>query len=530
MWTPIKERMTENLLDDMCAMSEKDLEDILHRLPESRRRQIAQEVTQWACATPRTSPRKFRHVLVIDADSQSQRLSQCCTPWQQQDFEAMDWAWAYMTGLTDIQSPRQRAYLERPRGHSKTMDLSVSVLCALYQSRRLISGVAAAAKRDQAKLLRDKCKGIVRMNSHLAEELEVQNYVVTNKRTGSNLTIITSDADTNFGQTPDFLILDELVHWKNEDLWDAMMTASLKRSRCVVVVITNAGSGRGVSWKWRVREQCRKSKNWYFHHLEGAQAPWITPSSLEELRSKITRKAYQRLIENQWTTDRGEGLDWADIQWSLSQREGPELGRTDEFDEYVAALDFGIRHDHAALVVLGLKLRERRIILVECRSWKPEDFPDDRISPALVQQETWEIMKRFACLGLAYDPWEFAGPGEWIASQYDEPTHYACPTYPYEPTSKHNQAKVSALLDVMRNRRFEAYPNALLERDLYHVSIEDSENMGRHRLVLVRDEEGGHCDRAQALVIGLVWAIGTEQDYLGISDTEEIEVDGVRIV
>ena len=50
---------------------------------------------------------------------------------------------------------RQRAWLERPRGHAKTLDLGVMATWALFASRRRLSGIGAAGDQDQARLLRD---------------------------------------------------------------------------------------------------------------------------------------------------------------------------------------------------------------------------------------------------------------------------------------------------------------------------------------------------------------------------------------
>ena len=72
--------------------------------------------------------------------------------------------------------------------------------------------------------------------------------------------------------------MDELTHWTDRALYDSLVAAMVKRPRCMVVVISNAGDGQGTSWQ--VREMARQSSDWYFHRVDGPQASWITQLNL----------------------------------------------------------------------------------------------------------------------------------------------------------------------------------------------------------------------------------------------------------
>ena len=99
------------------------------------------------------SPAEFRRALIIDTDGGPRPLADVADAWQLKDFAALDDGWRRVAGWNV--TGKQRAYLERPRGHSKTGDLACMVAWVLLASRKRLSGVAAAADRDQAGLLRD---------------------------------------------------------------------------------------------------------------------------------------------------------------------------------------------------------------------------------------------------------------------------------------------------------------------------------------------------------------------------------------
>jgi len=204
--------------------------------------------------------------------------------WQRADFEALDAAWLRAGGRSETEPQQSRAYLERPRGHSKTCDLAVMALWALAFAQRPISGAAAAGDRDQARLLRDAIERIVRANPWLAETLEIQNYRVLNPRTGSQLEILAADHATAYGHLLDFIVIDEMTNWPTggDKLWQALASTIAKRRHCVAVIISNAGVGQGSSWQWDVRETCREAAAWYSSRLDGPCASWITPQLLDE--------------------------------------------------------------------------------------------------------------------------------------------------------------------------------------------------------------------------------------------------------
>jgi hypothetical protein len=275
--------------------------------------------------------------------------------WQARDLEALDAAWLRLAGGAGscgsadpaafgdpaARGP-QRAYIERPRGHSKTTDMALQVAWILLAARQPVSGLAAAADRDQANLIHRAIERLARENDELCRELQFLQHLVRNVRTGSLLEIISSDVRSSWGALPDFVVCDELCHWERPELWYSLLSSAAKKPACVLVVLTNAGIGRG--WQWDVREHARGDAAWYFSSLAGPQAPWITQDWLAEQRALLPPPVFARLWLNVWQHSDGEFVSLSEAEACRDDR----LARRDRGTpgtRYVAAVDYAEKHD-----------------------------------------------------------------------------------------------------------------------------------------------------------------------------------------
>ncbi len=189
-------------------------------------------------------PALFRRNLVIDTSGGRQVLTDVMDDWQAQDFVATDAGWMRAVGVpTDgggdggaasgatagvTEEVISRAYLERPRGHSKTNDLAVMITWAVFAAKRRVIGTGTAADREQARLLRGAVQGLAQVNPWLRDFVDCQRDRVVNPHTNSELFIQSSDAFSAYGTTPDFLVLDELTHWGNRQTWDAVFSSAAR--------------------------------------------------------------------------------------------------------------------------------------------------------------------------------------------------------------------------------------------------------------------------------------------------------------
>ena len=447
------------------------------------------------CATPTT----FRQSVVIDCDGHSRIADEILDPWQREDFAALDPAWMRIAGKYEGDC-KARGYLERPRGHSKTTDIALMAAYALLASDRKINGIAAAASKEQAQELRNGIDTLIRLNGWISGFLSVNKFEVINRATGSTLKILASDEKTTFGKTPDFAIVDELTHWKKKKLWSTLFSSVAKRNKCVLVVIANAGDDMGWGWHWNVREACRTDEAWYFHKLDGPEASWLSKANLDEQRRIMDAADFKRVWLNQWQTGSGEGLSPEDIHAAITLP-GPWRHEHMPPIDCLGALDIGVKHDHAAFVVVGIDHVERRVKLMAAHRWNPRDYDSGRVPLKEVEATILAEHERFNLLGVAYDPHQ-------CERTADELAEHGLPTYanPFTPKSLTQMAKL--LLDYFSNRRIDLYDETSLLHDLHGLNIV-KRGMG-YTIKAAKDDQG-HCDLGIALAIALRWADGTLQ-------------------
>lgn len=226
------------------------------------------------------------------------------------------------------------------------------VAWALAAADRPITGLVAAADREQAALLRRAIGRLVDANARL-DVLKVCEEKVRNRRTGSELRIISSDAASSYGELVDFIICDELCHWSadgpgGEDVWHSLLSTAAKKPGCLLLVLTNAGVGRG--WQWESRKAAINSPDWHFSSLDRPQVPWITEQTLDEQRRLLPPAVFARLWMNQWQHADGGFVTLAEaeacVDLSLQQTDRGEPGTV-----YVAAIDYGEKRDYTAALI-----------------------------------------------------------------------------------------------------------------------------------------------------------------------------------
>ncbi len=452
-------------------------------------------------------PAEFRASLLIDTDRGPTPFSEVMDDWQAADFTALDPGWLRAVQGVKTKAQYQRGWLERPRGHAKTLDLAIMATWALFASRRQLSGIGAAGDLDQARLLRDAVGKLIYVNPWLGQILEVQNNRVSNVKTGSTLDIITSDAPTSYGLTPDFVIADEVVHWRKRDLWDSLISSAAKRSTCLFVSITNAGLQD--DWAWQAREAVRSDPGWYFSRLDGPQASWITPDRLAEQERLLPPIAYRRLWLNEWSSGGGDALSPEVIDYAFQKDLRPQSGAVQGY-AYVGGLDLGVSRDASAVCVLGVKRSHSGhglIRLAFTRVWRPRR--GQKVNLQDVEDALVQLHGRFTLKQLNYDPWQAmhmasrlqSGGFGKLAQRKDPKARL--PVAEVTSTSKNLQAMATALLEAFNDRRLELYEDSDLRRDLTRLRVE--ERSYGFRLTSPHDELG-HGDLGTAFSLALLAA------------------------
>lgn len=237
----------------------------------------------------------------MDVSGSVKEFGQVQDDWQRADFAAIDPGLMRCNGRSDSTDAKLRVYLERPRGHSKTTDLSVIAVWALVFATRRIRGAVYATDQDTAKLTRNAIETLIRLRPWLGEVIEVQKTCVVviaegHPAFGSTLDINTSDVASSYGQLLDFIIADETTHWLGDgSLFHSLISTAAKRENCLLLIIANAGFVD--SWAWSVRQAAAEDEDWYFSRLNGPQASWMSEKTLAEQPDATGKSIQPPLVE-----------------------------------------------------------------------------------------------------------------------------------------------------------------------------------------------------------------------------------------
>ncbi len=444
-------------------------------------------------AAPIPTPAQFRNRLVIEQSGKPVRLASVIDDWQAIDFENLDGGWQTVAGMPSTGPVHLRGFLERGRGHSKTCDTAIMVAWSMFAAQRPIRGVWCAADKEQGQLAIDALATLCRLNPVLARVLDVQRTSVSNRQTGSVLTVISSDADSSYGLLPDFVVCDELVHWTDESgerLFHSLLSSAAKKTNCMLLIITNAGRGLGESWQWNVREAAHADPAWYFARLDGPVASWITPALLDEQQRFLPPKVFSRLWGNEWTGTAGDALDEQIIRAAVNLR-GPIMARPDGNWHFLAGLDIGVLHDRAALVLVGVKQGEPHIVLARCQSWTPPVDLTDVERTIRRWHQTYRISR------LVADPYEAR-----LLLQSLRRFGIVSDEMTFSPTNLHLMAQT--ILETFNSGAISLYDDAQLLRDLKRINI--VERPFGWKIEAPKDRTG-HCDSAMALAVVLPAAV-----------------------
>jgi phage terminase large subunit-like protein len=100
---------------------------------------------------------------------------------------------------------------------------------------------SCAADKQQAKVVFDTARRMVKMDPELSQLLKVYRDVIEFEKTGSVYRALSAEAYTKEGLNPHLVVFDEVHAQPNRDLWDVMALAQGARVEPLMVGITTAG-------------------------------------------------------------------------------------------------------------------------------------------------------------------------------------------------------------------------------------------------------------------------------------------------
>lgn len=158
-------------------------------------------------------------------------------PWQKFSLGSV-FGWLQIeTGLRRFRT----VYKEVPRKNGKSLEAAVVMLyVTFFDGEPGAEGYCIATKRDQAKLVFQDCKQLVR-SSGLKKRIAERVANLHRESTSSKLEPLGADHDSTDGLNPSAVCADELHAYKDRRLLDVMETATGARRQPVFFKITTAG-------------------------------------------------------------------------------------------------------------------------------------------------------------------------------------------------------------------------------------------------------------------------------------------------
>jgi phage terminase large subunit-like protein len=210
-------------------------------------------VVRALCSFKHTKGRWSRRPLVPD-------------PWQIVWVIAPAFGWKYPTNHPDPELAGTRIirelYVEIPRKNGKsTLSSGLALVLLSADGEDGAEVYAAAASRDQARVVFDQSKLLVETNRKLASRLNVMRSLIEHPGTGGFYRVLSKSAEAAHGLNVHGAVIDELHVHKRRDLVDAIETGTGARAQPMVITITTADEGEEGTIYDEKHERVRKCAN-----------------------------------------------------------------------------------------------------------------------------------------------------------------------------------------------------------------------------------------------------------------------------
>lgn len=394
--------------------------------------------------------------------------------------------------------PKRRFWIERTKKASKDADLAVIVAWLVGFCTRPFYGQIGAADREQAGIVRDRLSALLVWNPWLNDRIELVGSEIRSKLKRPDglalgyFAIKSADVAGAHGGTPDLLILNELSHIKRWEFAENLVDNADGVAQGVVIVATNAGFKGSKAWKWR--ENAVKSPEWVLHIL-ARPAPWHSAATVEDAKQRNDKSRYQRLWWGAWVSPVSSALTEEELD-SVFKLKGPTDPEKGDW-VYVAGLDLGISHDHAAFSILGVSSKERKIKLCLFKRWIPP--VGGKINLIEVRDYVERIARHYNLYTLYYDPYQAE-----LMTQELRHKRIRCTEMTFS-SSTNLTRMATAFLQVVKGGELYCYDEEEIVRiDFGKFVIVDKGST--FRLDAVSDESG-HADVGTSIIIALPAAL-----------------------
>jgi phage terminase large subunit-like protein len=308
----------------------------------------------------------------------------------------------------------RHSYNELPRKNGKSLEDAIMALyITFFDGEPGAEGYTAATKREQAKIVWNDCKRLVR-SSGLRSRIAVLQSNLHRDAFAQKLEPLGADVDSLDGLNAHFISLDELAKYKQRDVIDVLETSTGARRQPVIFKITTAGSdpvspgGDEHNYACQILERTLIDES-YFAFIAHADVDddWTSDTTArkanpnygisvnpEDLRSKVRKAigmpsaaaAYKQKHLNLWVNAL---LPWLSL-------DGWRAGQTSDWtledlagESCVVGIDLASKLDLCALVALFAPSPRHARWRVARWVWTPADTLEDRAHRDRAPYLTW---------------------------------------------------------------------------------------------------------------------------------------------
>lgn len=482
------------LVDRVVRLTDRDL-----RIDDVETARAAER--QWYRGDPVTFARALDipSARASDDGEGPQLFDDVIQPFQRECFERL--APSLLAVRDGGMPPIRRFWIERTKKAGKDSDLAVCLLWLMAFSERPLLVQVCAANQKQAGIIKRRVVDLLHYNLWLNDLVRVQqNRILGAGRLGEVVIEATDATGGAHGETPDLLVLNELVHVAKWSVMETHMNNADGVPRGVAIVSTNAGIKGTKAELWRNNALASPDRWCVMRWSE--KSPWLSDEDVEDARRRDpVGSEFARLFRGVWISGRGGAVDEESIDRCFRAEgplPGPEPGWT-----YLAGLDLGVSKDHSGLAVLGVNVEEKRLRVVRVEGWEPtmETGGKLEVDSRAVKSCCREVNDVFRLAWFGYDP---AAGGSFMAQELRE---VGLPMRQMSFSTANKIAMANAFVQVIKDGKLECYEDegGRLRRDFGKFSIVPYPS-GGYKLEAVSDEHG-HADVGTALVVCLPKAV-----------------------
>jgi phage terminase large subunit-like protein len=379
------------------------------------------------------------------------------------------------------------AYNDVGRKNGKTTEAAGIGLIGLVADAEAGAEVySAATKKDQARLVFDEAKRMVRSSPPLRARIKRRSLNLSVGATDSKFEPLSADVNSLDGLNPHVTVVDELHKHKSRDLLDVMDTATGARLQSILWIITTAGDDNPETVYAQERAYAEQvvtgvlKDDTYFVWISCPDKgdAWDDPETwkkgnpnlhvsvnLKDLKRQATKakgspaaqREFKRLRLNMRQATAGKAIPFEN--WVLNTEgpidEGSLLGR-----RCYLGLDLSSKLDITALVALFPPLQSGGKWIILAWFWVPgenvrersdrdkasyerwieegwiEATPGDIIDHSAVERQILECNRLYQVRGACYDPWNATQMAVRLSDEHGVPMSefiqgmrsYAAPT------------------------------------------------------------------------------------------------------